>query len=162
MTRRPQPTVVVSLHDGFYGCGTGAGYANHALLRILTGLLPAQARLVVLPVRLDPASAEYDPTWHGATITLLNQVDALVHPVDNGTRGPVRLRRLGLLRPPRPRPRRRPAPPRPTGRRPGPDPGPGRPVPRARTAAAHQGGAEPRLGAPLHRPHPRTTGPQPH
>jgi len=98
MTRRPQPTVVVSLHDGFYGCGTGAGYANHALLRILTGLLPAQARLVVLPVRLDPASAEYDPTWHGATITLLNRVDALVHPVDNGTAGLIRFGGLGCFR----------------------------------------------------------------
>ncbi|MGH3925099.1 MAG: hypothetical protein ACRDTT_19925, partial [Pseudonocardiaceae bacterium] len=90
MTGPGQPTVVVALHDGFYSCGTGAGRYNHALLEILAGLLPTGVRLVVLPVRLDPTSPEHDPPWHAETATLLAGVDAMVHPVDNGTAGQVR------------------------------------------------------------------------
>ncbi|MGH3623095.1 MAG: hypothetical protein ACRDQ5_15085, partial [Sciscionella sp.] len=98
MTRRAQPTVVVALHDGFYGCGTGAGYANHALLRTLVGLLPTGTRLVVFPVRLNPTSPEYDPTWHTETTTLLARGNATVCPVDNGTRGLVRFGDLACFR----------------------------------------------------------------
>lgn len=39
MIGRRQPTVVMTLHDGFYGCGTGAGRSNRALLEVLAGLL---------------------------------------------------------------------------------------------------------------------------
>ncbi|MGH3565016.1 MAG: hypothetical protein ACRDRH_03065 [Pseudonocardia sp.] len=67
MIRPQQPTVVMTLHDGFYGCGTGAGRSNHALLTILASLLPNGVRLVVLPVHLDATSPEYDPTWHAET-----------------------------------------------------------------------------------------------
>jgi glycosyltransferase involved in cell wall biosynthesis len=98
MTRPTRPTLAVALHDGFYGCGTGAGYANHALLQALTGLIPTDVRLVVLPVRLEPASGEYDLTWHAETTTLLNRVDAVVQPVDNGTGGLVRFGGLGCFR----------------------------------------------------------------
>lgn len=90
--------MVVALHDGLYGCGTGAGYANHALLQALVGLLPTEIRLVVLPALLRPASTEYDPTWHDATTTLLNSVDAVVYPVDNGTNGLTRFGGLDCFR----------------------------------------------------------------
>ncbi len=89
MTRHQRPTLVVALHDGFYGCGTGAGYSNHALLQVLVDLLPAEGRLVVLPVHLDTTSPEHDPTWHAEVTTLLARTDAVVHPVDNGTAGQV-------------------------------------------------------------------------
>lgn len=98
MTRPTRPTVVVALHDGFYGCGTGAGYANHALLDILTGLLPTEVRLVVLPVHLQPTSGEYNPTWYAETRELLHRVDAAVHPVDNGTDGLTRFGGLDCFR----------------------------------------------------------------
>ncbi len=98
MTRPTRPTVVVALHDGFYGCGTGAGYANHAALQALVGMLSTDVRLVVLPVRLEPTSGEYDPAWHGDTTTLLDRVDAVVHPVDNGTDGLVRFGGLDCFR----------------------------------------------------------------
>lgn len=42
MIRHQRPTLVVTLHDGFYGCGTGVGYSNHALLQVLVDLLPAR------------------------------------------------------------------------------------------------------------------------
>ncbi|MGH4018389.1 MAG: glycosyltransferase family 4 protein [Pseudonocardiaceae bacterium] len=98
MTSQKQPTVIVALHDGFYGCGTGAGYANHALLEILTDLLPQQVRLLVLPAHLAPSSSEYDPAWHTRAQELLEQVNAVVHPLDNGTGGRVRFGGLGCFR----------------------------------------------------------------
>ncbi len=98
MTRPRRPTLVVALHDGFYGCGTGAGYSNHALLKILVELFPTEARLVVLPVYLDPTSPEHDPIWHAKVTTLLAHTDAVVHPVDNGTAGQVRFGGLDCFR----------------------------------------------------------------
>ncbi len=98
MTGPQRPTVVVTLHDGFYGCGTGAGYSNHALLEALTGLLPADVRLFVLPVRLNPTSPEYDLNWHTETTAMLANVDAMVYPVDNGTAGQVRFGGLDRFR----------------------------------------------------------------
>jgi glycosyltransferase involved in cell wall biosynthesis len=98
MTRPQRPTVLVALHDGFYGCGTGAGRSNRALLTILAGLLPTEVRLVVVPVRLDPTSPEYDPTWHAEITTLLAHVNAAVHPVDNGTAGQVRFGGVNCFR----------------------------------------------------------------
>jgi len=32
-----RPTLAVAMHDGFYGAGTGAGYANHGFLHTLMG-----------------------------------------------------------------------------------------------------------------------------
>lgn len=98
MTRRRRPTLVVTLHDGFYGCGTGAGYSNHALLQVLVGLLPTEVRLVVLPVHLESTSPEYDPIWHAEVTSLLARNDAVVHPVDNGTAGQVRFGGLDCFR----------------------------------------------------------------
>ncbi|MEG8184189.1 hypothetical protein GZH49_37625 [Nocardia terpenica] len=108
--------MAVALHDGYYGCGTGAGRSNRAIIEIIVGLLPAGVRLVVLPVRLDPTSSEYDPDWHATTIALLAGVGAEVIPVDNGTGGQAR---FGWARPvpaARRRHRRRPRPSDPAGR----------------------------------------------
>ena len=85
-----RPTVAVAVHDGFYGVGTGAGYANRAFLHVLTDFLVPGVRLVVLPVRLTPSSAEYDSAWHQSTVDLISQVGATVRPVNNGTAGLVR------------------------------------------------------------------------
>jgi glycosyltransferase involved in cell wall biosynthesis len=90
--------VVVALHDGFFGCGTGAGLSNRALLKTLTGLLPAGVRLVVLPVHLGLTSPEYHPAWHAETTALLTHVGARVYPVDNGTGGLARFGDLGCFR----------------------------------------------------------------
>ncbi|HUD38095.1 MAG TPA: glycosyltransferase family 4 protein [Streptosporangiaceae bacterium] len=85
-----QPTVVVALHDGFYGSGTGAGYANRGFLQVLTGLLAPPVRLVVLPVRLASNSPEYQADWHAASLELCERAAATVLPVDNGTEGQIR------------------------------------------------------------------------
>ena len=88
MTRRP--ALAVAVHDGFYGVGTGAGYANHAFLHTLTSLIHPGVRLVVLPVRLSPASPEYQRSWHRQTRALLQQLGVTTYPVDNGTAGMAR------------------------------------------------------------------------
>lgn len=97
MTHR-LPTVVVALHDGFYGAGTGAGFTNRAMLEVIVQTLPVGVRLTVLPVRLSPTSPEYDHAWHANTLSLLDQVDASVYPVDNGTDGRTRFGGLGHFR----------------------------------------------------------------
>ncbi|MFD7161388.1 glycosyltransferase family 4 protein [Kribbella sp. NPDC059898] len=88
-------TVAVLMHDGFYGCGTGAGQSNRALLGQLIEQLPPATDFLVMPVRLDPTSSEYDRQWHMATKALLE--DARPHgsrcavvPLENGTDGQVR------------------------------------------------------------------------
>jgi glycosyltransferase involved in cell wall biosynthesis len=85
-----QPTVVVGLHDGFFGSGTGAGYANRGFLQVLTGLLDPQVRLVVMPVYLSSDSPEYQADWHLASQELCDRAGATVLPVDNGTDGQIR------------------------------------------------------------------------
>jgi glycosyltransferase involved in cell wall biosynthesis len=92
------PTVAVAMHDGFFSCGTGAGRGNRVFLRLLTELLPAGVRLVVLPVQLDTSSPEFDPAWHADTLRLLEHVEHLILPVDNGTNGQVRFGGLGCFR----------------------------------------------------------------
>jgi glycosyltransferase involved in cell wall biosynthesis len=82
-----QPTVVVALHDGFYGSGTGAGYANRGFLQVLTGLLAPRVRLVVMPVYLASDSPQYQPDWHAASLELCDRAAATVLPVDNGSGG---------------------------------------------------------------------------
>lgn len=85
-----RPTVVVAVHDGFYGAGTGAGYANRGFLKTLIDLLAPAVRLALLPIRLAPDSPEYQPDWHAASLELCRRAGADVWPVDNGTGGRVR------------------------------------------------------------------------
>jgi glycosyltransferase involved in cell wall biosynthesis len=82
-------TVIVAVHDGFYGCGTGAGRSNRAFLRILAAMLAPGTRLVVLPVHLSPASPEYYPAWHQGVLAEIGQAAEVV-PVGNGTGGTTR------------------------------------------------------------------------
>lgn len=82
-------TVIVALHDGWYGCGTGAGRSNRIFLTGLLPLLAPPVRLRVLPIRLEPDSQEYDPAWHATSQAILRNVDEVV-PVDNGTNGQIR------------------------------------------------------------------------
>ncbi|HEY3684762.1 MAG TPA: glycosyltransferase family 4 protein [Streptosporangiaceae bacterium] len=81
--------VAVALHDGWYGCGTGAGRSNRTFLRALIPMLAPSVRLRILPIRLVPSSAEYDASWHAGSGALLRPGDEVV-PVDNGTDGLVR------------------------------------------------------------------------
>ncbi|MDX6227542.1 MAG: hypothetical protein QOI76_932 [Frankiales bacterium] len=80
-------TVAVGLHDGFYGAGTGAGYANRGFVNTLAGLLAPGVRLVVLPIHLAEDSPEFQAGWHHDSAALCNAVGATVHPIDNGTAG---------------------------------------------------------------------------
>jgi glycosyltransferase involved in cell wall biosynthesis len=84
------PAIAVGMHDGFYGAGTGAGYANHAFLETLAGLLAPGVRLVVLPVYLASDSPQYQADWHQRTRDLCQAAGAIIRPVDNGTAGQVR------------------------------------------------------------------------
>lgn len=93
----PAATVVVLMHDGFYSCGTGAGRSNKAFLQVLTGLLHPSVRLVVLPIHLTKASAEYNAAWHQEMRHQVGQAGGRVLPVDNGTAGMVRFGGLGAF-----------------------------------------------------------------
>lgn len=96
-----RPAVVVAMHDGFYGSGTGAGFANNAFLRTLISLLDPGVHLVVMPVRLVDRSPEYQAGRHQQSLDLCRPAGATVLPADNGTEGMVRFggvaafRRLG-------------------------------------------------------------------
>jgi len=97
--RGDQPGVVMTaVHDGFYGCGTGAGQSNRAFLRAVVGLLAPAVRLVVLPVKLVPGSIEYDPAWYRETAAVLTGTPGEVVPVDNGTAGRTRFGGLDCFR----------------------------------------------------------------
>ncbi|GAA4012886.1 hypothetical protein GCM10022247_39380 [Allokutzneria multivorans] len=85
MSRRP--TVAVAIHDGFYGCGTGAGYANYGFLETLVDLLPRDVRLAVLPLWLASSSPEHHSPWHTRVRGLLDRAGATIHPVSNDTSG---------------------------------------------------------------------------
>jgi glycosyltransferase involved in cell wall biosynthesis len=93
-----RPALVVAMHDGFYGYGTGAGLSNSAFLRVLGELLNPSVRLTVLPVRLVPDSAEYDPAWHRETLALIETVNGSVVALDNGTAGQTRFGSLENFR----------------------------------------------------------------
>ncbi len=79
--------VAVLLHDGFYGCGTGAGVSNRRFLEVLAQILPPGSQLVVMPVRVAEDSNEYDPQWHRAMQALVAGVHGTVIPLDNGADG---------------------------------------------------------------------------
>lgn len=95
MTR---PTIVIAVHDGFYGCGTGAGYANDAFLRVLTALLPDQVELALLPVYLAPESPERSKAWYDGTRDLTTRANTTVYPVHNDTGGQDRFGTLHNFR----------------------------------------------------------------
>jgi glycosyltransferase involved in cell wall biosynthesis len=82
--------VAVLLHDGFYGCGTGAGVSNRRFLEVLAPLLAPRCRLVVMPVRVAEDSNEYDRPWHESMRALIASVDGSVIPLDNGSDGRYR------------------------------------------------------------------------
>ena len=70
-TREPPPcldrsVVAVAVVDGFYGCGSGAGWSNRALIEILAEVLPVDVDLVVLPVRVDADSGRWQWEWRRA------------------------------------------------------------------------------------------------
>jgi glycosyltransferase involved in cell wall biosynthesis len=81
--------IVVLLHDGFFGCGTGAGHSNRDLLQVLVRRYP-HTRLHLMPIHLTPASTEYNLSWHQDTRTLLAGREVVIDPIDNGTRGASR------------------------------------------------------------------------
>ncbi|MGH3253030.1 MAG: glycosyltransferase family 4 protein [Trebonia sp.] len=95
---RAKPAVAVAVHDGFYGCGTGAGASNHAFLRALCDLLSRDVQLTVIPVELAPDSPEYDADWHASSLELVTRAGAKVVPVGNGTAGATRFGGLGNFR----------------------------------------------------------------
>ena len=97
MTAR-SPAVIVALHDGFYGWGTGAGRSNRAFLQILAALLAPGVRLTVIPVRLIPASSEYDEPWHQESLAIVGRAGGTVIPVDNGSAGMTRFGGLSHFR----------------------------------------------------------------
>jgi glycosyltransferase involved in cell wall biosynthesis len=90
-----RPTIAVAVHDGFYGCGTGAGYANRAFLDVLVATVASDVRLVVLPVWLSESNPERDTHWHRAALARLETASVAVFPVRNGTAG---MDRWGQLR----------------------------------------------------------------
>jgi glycosyltransferase involved in cell wall biosynthesis len=90
--------LVVAVHDGFYGYGTGAGRSNRSFLEVLCELLDPSVRLTVLPVRLVPDSAEYDAAWHKGSVALVESVRGSIIPIDNGTAGQTRFGNLGNFR----------------------------------------------------------------
>ncbi|MFI6290040.1 glycosyltransferase family 4 protein [Nonomuraea sp. NPDC050790] len=89
-----RPTVVVAVHDGWYGYGTGAGRSNRSLIEVLARNLAPGVRLVVMPIRLQPGSPEYQADWHQSAQAAVARVAGQVEPIDNGTGG---MRRFGGL-----------------------------------------------------------------
>ncbi|MGH7511263.1 MAG: hypothetical protein ACREMZ_17695, partial [Gemmatimonadales bacterium] len=75
------PFMALAVHDGFYSCGTGAGLCNRALLEVLVELLPVHAKLLVLPIWLDPSHAGYDSGWHSDMQAMVDRVGGDVLPV---------------------------------------------------------------------------------
>ena len=80
-------TIAVLIHDGFYGCGTGAGVSNRRFLEVLVPLLQPGERLVVMPVWVAETSSEYDAGWHEAMRDLAGGAGARLITLDNGTDG---------------------------------------------------------------------------
>lgn len=89
--------IAVALHDGFYGCGTGAGHSNRALMRVLAHRYP-HARFRLMPIALSPESTEHHPDWYRRTRTLWAERDVVLDPVDNGTNATTRFGGLERFR----------------------------------------------------------------
>ncbi|MGH3799663.1 MAG: hypothetical protein ACRDTD_05915 [Pseudonocardiaceae bacterium] len=64
--RSNRSVVAVAVCDGFYGCGSGAGWSNLALIEILAEVLPLEIDLVVLPVRVGVVSGGWQREWRRA------------------------------------------------------------------------------------------------
>ncbi len=79
--------LAICLHDGLYGCGTGAGFGNWRFLQCLLLHRHHVGELFVLPVCVASTSAEFDHRWHHRARTLLDALQAELLPVDNGTDG---------------------------------------------------------------------------
>lgn len=94
----PESFVAVAVHDGFYGCGTGAGWCNRALLEVLAETLPETLELVVMPIRVEPSSPGYDGAWHAAMQDLVSSTGGHVMPIENGSGGRARFGRLKNFR----------------------------------------------------------------
>lgn len=58
--------VAVAVLDGFYGCGSGVGWSNRALIEILAEVLPIEIDLVVLPVRVEAVGGGWQREWRRA------------------------------------------------------------------------------------------------
>jgi glycosyltransferase involved in cell wall biosynthesis len=93
-----RPALIVAIHDGFYGHGTGAGRSNRAFLRVLCDLILPCVQLTVMPIRIAPGSAEYDAAWHRETLGILDRAAGHAAPLDNGTGGRTRFGGLGNFR----------------------------------------------------------------
>ncbi|CUU60991.1 Glycosyl transferases group 1 [Parafrankia irregularis] len=92
-----RPWIAVAVHDGWFGCGTGAGRSNRAFFHAAHQVLDPSVRLVVLPVHLAPTSPEYQPDWHRRATAALAGRTLIVRPVDNGTAGTRRWGPLPVL-----------------------------------------------------------------
>jgi glycosyltransferase involved in cell wall biosynthesis len=88
------------LHDGWFGCGTGAGHSNRRLLEQLDEQLAPGVELVVMPVRVAPDSRHADVGWHRRTVAAVGRSGRTVRviPVENGTGGASRFGGLGAFR----------------------------------------------------------------
>ncbi|MGH3974236.1 MAG: hypothetical protein ACRDS9_13060 [Pseudonocardiaceae bacterium] len=64
--RSGRGVVAVAVCDGFYGCGSGAGWSNRALIEILAEVVPVEIDLVVLPVAVDVVSGDWQREWRRA------------------------------------------------------------------------------------------------
>lgn len=81
--------IAILLHDGFYGCGTGAGHSNRALMSVLAHRYP-HARYRLMPIALAETSIEHHPDWYRRTRALWAGRDVVLDPIDNGTNGCTR------------------------------------------------------------------------
>lgn len=79
--------LAVCLHDGFYGCGTGAGMQNWRFLQCLQMCRDLIGELYVLPVYVAHSSPEFDLSWHEKTRRFVDELLGVVLPIDNGTDG---------------------------------------------------------------------------
>ncbi|MFK3729922.1 MULTISPECIES: glycosyltransferase family 4 protein [unclassified Streptomyces] len=70
-----QPRVVVALHEGFYGAGSGTGFSNRAFLTALARLLPP-GRLVVITPHVPETAGAHDRRWASEVQQMLRQSEA--------------------------------------------------------------------------------------
>jgi hypothetical protein len=66
LDRSDRGVVAVAVLDGFYGCGSGAGWSNRTLIEILAEVLPVEIDLVVLPARVGVVSGGWQQEWRRA------------------------------------------------------------------------------------------------